>query len=146
MAFTENDQPDGTKFGLLNLASGEDPNAKNPDTSQMGDWIRAGYAGSLPVETDYTVGKGDKNGLKNAIDAALGRTLLFPVFDPARSIDKFYVIGWAAFVIDERVQWNGSGHVLKGHFVTFRREDLHFNDGTPGGTYFGVPLVIRLIK
>ena len=56
------------------------------------------------------------------------RTLLFPVFDLAQSPDGYRVIGWAAFVIDEVVKWNGvdqpGNHVIEGHFVTFIASDL----------------------
>jgi hypothetical protein len=145
MALNENDVPDRTKFGLLNLDSGSNPSANNPGASTLGGWLQ-GYADALPVNTYYTVAEGNKNGLKNDIDNVLHRTLLFPVFDPDRSNPDFYVIGWAAFVIDARGAWDGHSHVLTGHFVTFKREDLQFDGGTPGGTYFGVPLVITLIK
>jgi hypothetical protein len=53
--------------------------------------------------------------------------LLFPVFKSA-SATGFHVIGWAAFVIDTVVSWQGNeqpgNHVLTGHFVTFIATDV----------------------
>ena len=34
--------------------------------------------------------------------------LLFPVFDTASASTGYHVIGWAAFVIDDVVEWTGT--------------------------------------
>ncbi len=36
--------------------------------------------------------------------------LLFPVYDTAHATAGYHIIGWAAFVIDDVVKWNGNDH------------------------------------
>jgi Flp pilus assembly protein TadG len=135
--------PTKSKFGFLNL-----DRTGNPNTSQLSTWISKGYDSYLPLNTFYPVANGDKNGFKNALTDAIvahrppNTPLLFPVYDVANS-SGYHVIGWSAFVIDSMVKWNGSGHVLTGHFVTFLATDLAGSSGTlsGSGTDFGLYLV-----
>jgi Flp pilus assembly protein TadG len=117
----DDDDVTRSKFGLLDL----DRNGR-AGTADMNRWIRDGYPDYLSVNVDYPAATGDKNGLKNELQdaAAQKRVLLFPVFDTASATTGFHVIGWAAFVIDEVVQWNGSRHVLTGHYTTLVATDL----------------------
>jgi Flp pilus assembly protein TadG len=145
LAFDEDAEFDPTKskFGLLDLD--RDGNAGAGD---MKDWLENGYTDYLPINTDYPPANGEKNGIKQELEDAADeeRVLLFPVFDTANATTGYHVIGWAAFVIDEVVVWNGHDHEFTGHFVTFIATDL-----AAGGTLpdpdddFGVH-VITLTK
>jgi Putative Flp pilus-assembly TadE/G-like len=123
LAFNEDDpfDPTKSKFGLLDLDRDGHTGA-----SDLKDWIEDGYPDYLPINTDYPPATGDKNGIKNQLEAAADeeRTLLFPVYDSASVSTGYHVIGWAAFVIDEVVEWTGKDHVLTGHFVTFIATEL----------------------
>jgi Putative Flp pilus-assembly TadE/G-like len=113
--------PTKSKFGLLDLD--RDGSAGAGD---MKDWLENGYSDHLPVNTDYPPANGEKNGIKQELEDAADddRVLLFPVFDTASASTGYHVIGWAAFVIDEVVKWNGHDHEITGHFVTFIATDL----------------------
>ena len=53
----------------------------------------------------------------------------------------FYVIGWAAFVIDVTIpnsEWNPHVKILHGHFVQYIAPDAESSPGAPG---FGVKTV-----
>jgi Putative Flp pilus-assembly TadE/G-like len=135
-----------SKFGLLDLD--RDGNA---GAGEMKDWLENGYTDHLPIGVEYPDASGDKNGIKKELEDAADeeRVLLFPVFDSA-SATGFHVIGWAAFVIDEVVTWNGDdkpgNHVLTGHFVTFIATDLAAGNTLPDpNDDFGVH-VITLTK
>jgi len=144
MDFTDDDvlDPTKSKFGLLDLD--RDGGAGAGD---MKDWLTNGYPDYLSIDTDYPPANGEKNGIKQELEDAAdeGRTLLFPVFDTAGPAG-YHIIGWAAFVIDDVVKWNGhddpGNHVLEGHFVTFIATDL-----AAGGTItdpslnFGVKVI-----
>jgi hypothetical protein len=108
--------PTKSKFGLLDLD--RDGNAGAGD---MKDWLEDGYSDFLPINTDYPPANGEKNGINKQLEDASDaeRTLLFPVYDTADEETGYHVIGWAAFVIDDVVNWSGKNHELTGHFVTF---------------------------
>jgi Putative Flp pilus-assembly TadE/G-like len=145
LAFDEDAEFDPTKskFGLLDLD--RDGSAGAGD---MKDWLENGYSDYLPINTDYPPANGEKNGIKQELEDAADeeRILLFPVFDTANATTGYHIIGWAAFVIDDVVVWNGHDHEFTGHFVTFIATDL-----AAGGTIsdpnldFGVH-VITLTK
>jgi hypothetical protein len=135
-----------SKFGLLDLD--RDGNAGAGD---MKDWLANGYTDHLPVGVEYPDASGEKNGIKQELEdaAEAERVLLFPVFDSV-SATGFHVIGWAAFVIDEVVSWNGNekpgNHVFTGHYVTFIATGLAAgNPITDPSNDFGVH-VITLTK
>jgi Putative Flp pilus-assembly TadE/G-like len=145
LAFDEDAEFDPTKskFGLLDLD--RDGSAGAGD---MKDWLENGYTDYLPINTDYPPANGEKNGIKQELEDAADeeRVLLFPVFDTANATSGYHIIGWAAFVIDDVIVWNGHDHEFTGHFVTFIATDL-----AAGGTIsdpdldFGVH-VITLTK
>jgi Flp pilus assembly protein TadG len=145
MDFDDDDllDPTKSKFGLLDLD--RDGSAGAGD---MKDWLTEGYPDSLPIDTFYPPANGEKNGIKQELEDAADedRVLLFPVFDLAQNPDGYRVIGWAAFVIDTVVKWNGhddpGNHVLEGHFVTFIASDLAAgNPITDPDTNFGVKVI-----
>jgi Flp pilus assembly protein TadG len=134
--------PTKSKFGLLDLD--RDGNAGAGD---MKDWLENGYPDALPIDTVYPPANGEKNGIKKQLQDASDaqRVLLFPVYDTATAAG-YHVIGWAAFVIDEVVEWTGKNHELTGHFVTFIATDLAAgNPVTDPDQNFGVN-VITLTK
>ena len=135
-----------SKFGLLDL-----DRDGNEGAGDMKDWLANGYTDHLPIGVEYPDASGNKNGIKEGLEDAADeeRVLLFPVFDSA-SATGFHVIGWAAFVIDEVVSWNGNeapgNHVLIGHYVTFIATDLAAGETLPDpANDFGVH-VITLTK
>jgi hypothetical protein len=135
--------PTKSKFGLLDLD--RDGSAGAGD---MKDWLENGYPDYLPIDTDYPPANGEKNGIKKLLEDAAEeqRVLLFPVFDEANASTGYHIIGWAAFVIDEVVTWNGHDHEIRGHFVTFIATDLAGGNTLPDpDDDFGVH-VITLTK
>jgi hypothetical protein len=139
MTFSEEDDPTKSKFGLLDL-----DRSGSAGAGDMKDWLENGYPDYLPINTYYPPANGEKNGIKKELEDAADeqRTLLFPVFDPDKSISAYYVIGWAAFVIDDVVAWTGHDHRLKGHFVTFIATDLAAgNPITDPSNDFGVHVI-----
>jgi Putative Flp pilus-assembly TadE/G-like len=135
--------PTKSKFGLLDLD--RDGSAGAGD---MKDWLENGYPDPLTINTDYPPANGEKNGIKQELEDAAdeGRVLLFPVFDSANAATGYHIIGWAAFVIDDVVEWTGHEHELTGHFVTFIATDLAAGNTLPDpDDDFGVH-VITLTK
>jgi Putative Flp pilus-assembly TadE/G-like len=134
--------PTKSKFGLLDLD--RDGSAGAGD---MKDWLENGYPDHLPIDTTYPPANGEKNGIKQQLEDAADdqRVLLFPVYDTATAAG-YHIIGWAAFVIDEVVTWNGHDHEIRGHFVTFIATDLAGGNTLPDpDDDFGVH-VITLTK
>jgi hypothetical protein len=149
----------GFGYALLNLNCATDTPvatcALGSNTQQMRDYMDSGYPGLLPVNKWYVQNNGEKNGLKNGVDdvIASGKPLLIPVFDcvsltpPAITCgagtgqpQAYRVIGFAAFVIVSRDQWNngqGSSHNFTGYFTDFIASGV----GGSGGTDFGVHVV-----
>jgi Putative Flp pilus-assembly TadE/G-like len=119
--------PTKSKFGLLDLD--RDGRAGAGD---MKDWLEDGYSDYLPIDTVYPPANGEKNGIKAQLEDAADdqRVLLFPVFDTAGEAG-YHVIGWAAFVIDDVVEWTGQQHTLTGHFVTFIATSLAAGNPLP---------------
>jgi Putative Flp pilus-assembly TadE/G-like len=124
----DDDDVTKSKFGLVGLDC--DGDGKVNGAGDLKACITDGSSEYLAVNADYPPANGDKNGIRNQLEEAADeeRVLLFPVFDSASASTGFHVIGWAAFVIDEVVSWNGNNqpgkHVLTGHFVTFIATDL----------------------
>jgi Putative Flp pilus-assembly TadE/G-like len=144
LGFAEDDPYDPTKskFGLLDLD--RDGSAGAGD---MKEWLENGYPDALPIDTVYPPANGEKNGIKQQLEDAADeqKVLLFPVYDSA-TVAGYHVIGWAAFVIDDVVTWNGHEHEFTGHFVTFIAADLAAGGPNPDpNSDFGVH-VITLTK
>jgi Flp pilus assembly protein TadG len=129
-------------------------------TTQMSNWVTQGYPGVLPANAWYgaEANSGGHNGMRSALAsmAASGTPLLVPVFGiappPATSPDPttgaYYVIGFAAFVINDGTvtpqSWQGNSitgtHTITGHFTAFIATGV--SGGPIGGpTDFGVHVV-----
>ena len=137
-----------TAFGLLNL----DGSSTNPATcsgtvgqSTQAGWMTGGYPGVLSVNRSYGATSGQRTAIQQALNASLGKPLLFPVFDTADAswcnAGGFHVIAWAAFIVDQAIpnsEWNPSFKQLHGHFI---ESIVHDVDSVPGLTGFGVKVV-----
>ncbi len=129
-------------------------------TTAMQNWVTQGYPGVLPANAWYgaEANPGGHNGVRSAFaaSAASGAALLVPVFGtapaPATSPDpttgSYYVIGFAAFVINPGTvtpqSWQGNTdtgtHTLTGHFTRFIAEGV--SGGPIGGPNdFGVHVI-----
>ena len=80
----------------------------------LGDWIRQGYEGYMPLGWYYSDPGAKYNtnpGFKSALDevAAEGKELLFPVYRQTRAQGagfEYEIVGWVGFVV--------TGHEIKG--------------------------------
>jgi hypothetical protein len=157
--------PPGFSLLDLNQVSTSAPIAgNNPGTTQMNTWVTYGHDGLLPANAWYggVADLGGHNGMRSSLQAAAtnGQVLLIPVFgqptsgatSPDPATDSYWVVGFAAFVIDPT--WNGttdwkgtSGdknnpgvHTLTGKFVNFIATGV--SGGPVGGPNdFGVHVV-----
>lgn len=126
-------------FRILNL----DHSYGGTGQKILADWIDNGYAGLMPINSDYNSDGGAKfnsSEVKDAMQRALdtGRELLFPVY---RAIDgqgaglTYEVIGWAGFIVSA-FDGNGSSGTITGHFTRFIAQGIQGSGGTPRfGTY-----------
>jgi hypothetical protein len=126
-------------FRILNL----DHSVGGTGQQILGDWIDDGYAGMMPVNSDYNSDSGAKfnaSEVKAAMQRAedSGRELLFPVY---RAVDgqgaglTYTVIGWAGFIVSS-FDGNGSSGTITGHFTRFIAQGIQGSGGTPVfGTY-----------
>jgi hypothetical protein len=126
-------------FRILNL----DHSVGGTGQQILGDWIDNGYAGMMPVNSDYNSDSGAKfnaSEVKAAMQRAedSGRELLFPVY---RAVDgqgaglTYTVIGWAGFIVSS-FDGNGSSGTITGHFTRFIAQGIQGSGGTPiFGTY-----------
>lgn len=125
--------------GLVDLCSAIDGSCGS--ASDLKQEIANGFDALVPVDAYYRAATGQKSALKQPFQDAVGRILLFPVFDPARSDSThgYWVVSWAAFRLDAVPSWQPHGWRLRGAWVTT------FATGTPGnagsGTNYGVRVV-----
>jgi len=132
-------------FRILNL----DRSKGGTGQQILADWIDNGFAGMMPIDTDYNSDSGAKfnaSEVKNAMQRAeaSGRELLFPVY---RAIDgngaglNYTVIGWAGFIVDD-FQGNGNTGTITGHFTRFIAQGIQgAAGGTPAFGTYGVQLI-----
>ena len=105
-------QVSSSTIGLIDLtchstASTACPSNAGVGASVLKGWIENGYPGVLPSGEWYGVKTGQIQigPIKQGLNNMLGVPLFFPVFDTVASLGPnyyFHIIGWAAFVIDER--------------------------------------------
>ena len=131
-------------FRILNL-----DNSKGGSGQQiLAQWIAQGFAGLMPVNTDYYSDSGAKfnaSEVKAAMNDAVatGRELLFPVYsavDGTGSNVQYTVIGWAGFIVD-KFSGNGNTGSITGHFTRFIAQGLQGTGGTPTFGVYTVQLV-----
>jgi len=139
-----------TTFGLLDLSGSSASSSActgNVGESVQKEWITSnqGYPGLLAVDKYFGASTGQRQQIQNALNDALGKILLIPVYDTAAATwctsGGFHVVGWAAFVIDQAIpnsQWNPHFKQIRGHFTEYIVHDVDLTPGVPG---FGVKVV-----
>jgi hypothetical protein len=123
-------------FKLLNLDGSR--GGVNPHT--LGDWMQYGLDAWMPLGNYYSDpgAKFNSSGMQSALDASIGKELLFPVYDSISGNGAnltYHVIGWVGFVITSYDARGNSG-TLDGHFTRVIWQGLQ---GASGGnsTDFG---------
>jgi Putative Flp pilus-assembly TadE/G-like len=141
-------------WGLLDLSGSATTSSAcsgNVGQSQQSGWVVDGYDGLLAINRYYGSSTGQRIAVRNALNDRIGEVLLVPVFASSPAPDKswctsggFYVIGWAAFVIDQTIpngEWNPQVKTLHGHFTEYIAHDVESTIGAPG---FGVKVISLL--
>jgi len=139
-----------TTFGLLDLSGSSATSSActgNVGESVQKEWITSnqGYPGLLSVDKYFGASTGQRQQIQNALNDALGKILLIPVYDTASASwcgnGGFHVVGWAAFMIDQPIpnsEWGNRFKQLHGHFTEYIVHDVDLTAGVPG---FGVKVV-----
>jgi hypothetical protein len=117
-------------FDLLNL----DGTKGGTSGGRLSQWMLKGYDGYLDIGQFYSDpgAKWDDNQLHDALDARLGTTLLFPVYDQivgTGSNAEYHVIGWVGFHLlsyDAR----GSSGSITGYFTEVIWSGLQSTSGS----------------
>jgi hypothetical protein len=104
-------------FGFINL----DRSGSNPGTSTMGDWIRKGFAGYMPLGT-YDARAGNpfsSTDIESSLADRIGTEILFPVYrklTETGSNAQYEIIGWVGFHLTG-YNLHGSKEKLFGYFT-----------------------------
>ena len=106
-------------FDLLNL---DNAHGGNGGPTTLADWILNGFDGLLDLGDYYsnTGVKWNSSVIHDALQARLGSTLLFPVYDSivgTGSNATYHVIGWVGFTITDFDARSSSGSIT-GYFTT----------------------------
>ena len=111
-------------FRLLNL----DGSKGGTGPTILGDWIRRGYEGFMPLDW-YGSDPGAKfnsSEVKAALDARLGDEVLFPIYRKTKGGGagfEYEVVGWVGFVILD-YDAHGSNGIVEGYFTQVIWEGL----------------------
>jgi hypothetical protein len=132
-------------FGLINLDGSRGGNG-GPNT--LADWLLNGYPGYLGLGGYYSNPGAKFNAaqMQSALNARIGTTMLFPVFDSLSGNGanaQYNVIGWVGFYMtgfDAR----GSSGTLYGHFTSITWDGINASVGSQQPD-FGAR-VVRLIQ
>lgn len=122
-------------FGIINVDGSR--GGTSPDT--LASWIADGCNCSQTVPVDLYSDPGAKfnsSQVQNAMDNAVGRTLLFPVYDSTSGSGAnlfYHVIGWTGFHI---TAWaaKGTAALITGYFD---HVDWEGSGSSQTGNYFG---------
>ena len=109
----------------------------NPGT--LGDWIRTGFEGSMPLGWYYSDPGAKYNtnpNFKSALDdvALEGRELLFPVYRSFREQGagfEYEIVGWVGFVVTGHVIQGSKNNKIFGHFTTVVWEGIFSEEASP---------------
>lgn len=117
-------------FDLINL----DQSGANPGNSLLADWILNGYPDYLPLGLYYqrTGSSFTSSNVRNAMEARIGSTLLFPVVNSLTgngSNAQYNVIGWAAFYLTD-FDAHGNEATISGHFEQVIWDGIQTEDPT----------------
>jgi hypothetical protein len=91
----------------------------------LGDWIRSGYDGYMPLDWYYSDPGAKYNtnpGFKSALEevAASGKELLFPVYRQTRAQGagfEYEVVGWVGFVVTDFEIKGSKNSTISGYFT-----------------------------
>lgn len=109
----------------------------NPGT--LGDWIRSGYEGYMPLGWYYSDPGAKYNtnpNFKSALDdvALEGKELLFPVYRSTREQGagfEYEVVGWVGFVVTGHVIQGSKNNKIFGHFTKVIWEGIFSEEASP---------------
>jgi Flp pilus assembly protein TadG len=117
----------------------------NIGSSTLAGWIQNGFGSYLNLGC-YDSDSGAKfnaSAVQNAMQARIGTTMLFPVYDAltgSGSNAQYNVIGWAAFHLDGFTAQGNSGSIT-GYFTNFIATGLAPGGPIGGANDFGVHVI-----
>lgn len=119
-------------FGLVNLDSRH--MSGNVGSWTLGEWIREGYDGALPLGVYRSAPGADfnSNHVTDALHERLGEELLFPVYrtlTDGGSNAEYDIVAWVGFV-PTSFSGNGSRGTILGHFTQVIWQGLADETGT----------------
>jgi Putative Flp pilus-assembly TadE/G-like len=118
-------------FRLINIDQSH--GGTGPDI--LAAWIQTGYEGYMPLNWYFSDSgaKFNSSQVQDALDAVIGKELLFPVYDDTQgsgSNFEYEVIGWVGFVISS-YEIQGSKHnKLHGNFTRVIWEGINSESAT----------------
>ena len=122
-------------FHLINI----DGSTGGTSTQTLADWIEFGYEGEMGQDFFSDPGNKLNSGpVRDALDAVIGKELLFPVYDIVQGSGanlEYNVIGWAGFVITG-YDVHANQNLIFGHFTEVVW-DGSFPTTPGGGSNFG---------
>jgi hypothetical protein len=109
----------------------------NPGT--LGDWIRSGFEGYMPLGWYYSDPGAKYNtnpNFKSALDevALEGKELLFPVYRSTREQGagfEYEIVGWVGFVVTGHVIQGSKNNKIFGHFTKVIWEGIFSEEASP---------------
>jgi Flp pilus assembly protein TadG len=122
-------------FHLINI----DGSTGGTSTQTLADWIEFGYEGEMGQDFFSDPGNKLNSGpVRQALDAIIGKELLFPVYDIVQGSGanlEYNIIGWAGFVITG-YDVHATNSLIFGHFTEVVW-DGSFPTTPGGGNNFG---------
>jgi Putative Flp pilus-assembly TadE/G-like len=105
----------------------------------LGDWIRSGYDGFMPLDWYYSDPGAKYNsnpGFKAALEevAASGKELLFPVYRETRAQGagfEYEVVGWVGFVVTDFEIKGSKNSTISGYFTQVIWEGIFSEEAAP---------------
>jgi hypothetical protein len=108
----------------------------NPHT--LGDWVRQGYEGYMPLDWYYSDPGAKYNtnpAFKAALDdvAASGEEILLPIYRATRAEGagfEYEIVGWAGFVVTGHEIKGSKNSVIQGYFTQVIWEGIYSEDAS----------------
>jgi hypothetical protein len=109
----------------------------NPGT--LGDWIRDGFEGYMPLDwyysdpgAKYNTNPNFKSALEEVI--ATGQELLFPVYRSVREQGagfEYEIVGWVGFVVTDFTIKGSKNNEIEGHFTQVIWDGIYSEEASP---------------
>ena len=109
----------------------------NPGT--LGDWVRDGYEGYMPLDwyysdpgAKYNTNPNFKSALEEVI--ATGQELLFPVYRSVRAQGagfEYEIVGWVGFVMTDYVIKGSKNNEISGYFTQVIWDGIFSEEAAP---------------